>query len=149
MGRLHIQAEAITRADPETVWSLVADANTYPTWGPWRDGGYQPPASGPSEEGSVQWFEFSRFTTTKEKVLEVEAPRRLVYTVLQGVPVKNYRAEVTVTPEPERGTSVHWAASWEGTLAGRLVRRRLQKVYRQVVEALVAAADNRTSPEST
>jgi uncharacterized protein YndB with AHSA1/START domain len=149
MDRLHIQAEATTRADPEAVWSLVADANTYPAWGPWRDGGYQPAASGPSQEGSIQVFEFSRFTTTRERILEVEAPRRLVYTVLHGVPVKNYRAEVTLTASPDRGTTIHWAATWDDTFMGRLVRRRLQKVYGQVVEALVAATDGSPSPEVT
>jgi len=138
MGELHVEAEGTTLAEADTVWALVADANTYAQWGPWNDGGYDPPAKGPSLPGSVQWFRFGRRTTSVEKILEVDAPSRIVYTVMRGIPVKNYRAEVTLTPNVPRGTSIRWAATWENTLMGRLVHRKLQTVYRQVLDALVA-----------
>ena len=141
MGRMNVEAEGTTRAAVETVWSLVSDANTYAKWGPWNDGGYDPPGKGPSKPGSVQWFQFSRRTTSVEEVLEVDAPSRIVYTVIRGIPVKNYRAEVTLTPNPG-GTLIRWAATWDKTLTGRLVHRKLQVVYRQVMNALVAAADH-------
>jgi hypothetical protein len=35
--------------------------------------------------------------TSIEKILEAEAGCRLVYTVIGGIPVRNYRAEVTLT----------------------------------------------------
>lgn len=146
MSRLRVEAEGTTSADPQTVWSLVADANTYPQWGPWNAGGYQPPEAGPSREGSVQWFRYGRRTTSVEEILEAEPPRRLVYTVVRGLPVKNYRAEVTMTPAPSGATSIRWMATWDNTFAGRLVRRRLQHVYAQVMSALVAAADQRAAP---
>ena len=142
MRQLRVAAEGITSADPEVVWSLVADANGYPSWGPWNDGGYQPAAAGPSRKGSVQWFRYGRHTTVEE-ILEVDEPRRLVYTVLSGMPVRNYRAEVTLTPAAPKGTSVRWTATWDGTFMGRMVHRRLQQVYRQVMTALIAAADHK------
>ena len=141
MSQLRVEAEGITSADPEAVWSLVADANGYPSWGPWNDGGYQPAAEGPSRKGSIQWFRYGRHTTVEE-ILEVDEPRRLVYTVLRGMPVRNYRAEVTLTPIAPGGTSVRWMATWDGTFMGRLVHRRLQQIYRQVMTALIAAADH-------
>ena len=139
MGELEVVAEGTTPADVDTVWALVADANTYAQWGPWNEGGYDPPAKGPSFPGSVQWFRFGRRTTSVEKILEVDAPSRIVYTVIGGIPVRNYRAEVTLTPNVPSGTSIRWAATWENTLMGRLVHRRLRTVYRQVMDALVAA----------
>jgi uncharacterized protein YndB with AHSA1/START domain len=142
MSQLRVEAEGTADADPEVVWSLVADANSYPRWGPWNDGGYQPPSAGPSGEGSIQWFRFGRRTTSVEKILEVEEPRRLVYTVVRGIPVKNYRAEVTLTPRVPKGTSVRWTASWDKTFMGRIVHRKLQQIYPQVVSALLAAADH-------
>ena len=141
MGQLHVEAEGTTLAEVDTVWGLVADANTYARWGPWNDGGYDPPAKGPSRPGSVQWFRFGRRTTSVEKILEVDAPSRIIYTVMRGIPVKNYRAEVTLTPNIPSGTSIRWAATWETTLMGRLVHRKLQTVYRNVMDALVAEAD--------
>ena len=118
----------------------------YPVWGPWNEGGYRPAAEGPSREGSVQWFRYGRRTTTVEKALEVDEPRRLVYTVMRGIPVRGYRAEVTLAPTAAGGTAVRWAATWDGTLAGRLVHRRLQQVYRQVMTALIAAAERGEVP---
>ena len=143
MGQLHVEAEGTTIADVATVWALLADANSYPHWGPWNDGGYDPPGKGPSHPGSIQWFRFGRRTTSVERILEVDPPTRMAYTVERGIPVKNYRAEVTLTPNVPSGTSIRWTATWEGTLRSRLVHRKLQTVYRQVMDALVAATDSR------
>src|SRR5215475_5982637 len=98
MSQLRVDAEGTTSADPETVWSLVANANSYPQWGPWQDGGYRPSAAGPSRQGSIQWFRYGRRTVTVEEILEIDRPRRLVYRVVKGIPVRNYRAEVVLTP---------------------------------------------------
>jgi uncharacterized protein YndB with AHSA1/START domain len=141
MGQLRVEATGVTSADPETVWSLVADANSYPHWGPWNDGGYRPPATGTARTGQVRWFRYGRWTVTVEETLEVDAPRRLVYTVVKGIPVRNYRAEVTLTPAPPAGTEIHWAAAWDETFLGKMVHRQLRKVYVEVMSALVAAAD--------
>ncbi len=148
MSQLSVRAEGTTRAGPEVVWSLVANANTYPQWGPWNDGGYRPASTGPSQEGSVQWFRYGRRTTSVEQILEVDEPRRVVYKVASGLPVKNYRAEVTLTPTSSGGTSIRWAASWDNTLMGRLVQRKLAQVYPDIVAALVAAADQQAAPST-
>ena len=141
MSKLSVEAEGATRAGPEVVWSLVANANTFPRWGPWNDGGYRPPSPGPSHEGSVQWFRFGRRTTSVEQILEIDELRRIAYTVVSGIPVKNYRAEVTLTPSSTGGTSIRWVASWDKTLMGSMVRRKLLRVYPEIVAALVAAAN--------
>jgi len=145
MSQLSVEAEGTTRAGPEVVWSLVANANTFPHWGPWNDGGYRPPAPGPSQVGSVQWFRYGRRTTSVEQILEIDEARRLAYTVVRGIPVKNYRADVTLTPTSSGGTSIRWAASWDKTLLGSLVRRKLLQVYPEIVAALVAAADQQVA----
>lgn len=87
----------------------------------------------------MRWFRYGR-TTSVERVLEVDEGRRLAYTVIRGIPVRNYRAEVTLTPTAH-GTRVHWAATWDKTLTGRLVQRKLRTVYPEIVTRLVAAAD--------
>jgi uncharacterized protein YndB with AHSA1/START domain len=147
MSQLQVAAEGTTSADPATVWSLVADANTYPQWGPWSDGGYRPPSPGPSRAGSTQWFRYGRRTTSVEEILEVHPPLRLVYAVVSGLPVKNYRAEITLNLTPANGTAIRWTATWDDTLLGRLVRRRLRQFYPELVSALVAAADHYATAE--
>ena len=145
MSQLSVEAEGTTRAGPEVVWSLVANANSYAQWGPWNDGGYRPPSAGPSQEGSVQWFRYGRRTTSVEQILGVDEPRRVAYKVVSGLPVKNYRAEVTLTPTPSGGTLIRWGASWDRTLMGTLVRRKLASLYPDIVAALAAAADQQVA----
>jgi polyketide cyclase/dehydrase/lipid transport protein len=77
--------------------------------------------------GAIRWMRYGR-TTTVERVLEAEKARRLVYTVVKGIPVRNYRAEITLRPVTE-GTYVHWSADWDRTLGGRIVHRKLSTLY--------------------
>ena len=65
------------------------------------------------------------------------------------MPVRNYRAEVTLTPVAG-GTRIRWAATWDATLAGRIVQRGLRTFFPQLLAALVAAAEKpgRASPAS-
>jgi hypothetical protein len=94
--------------------------------------------------GVIRWFRYGR-TTTVEEVLESERGRRLVYTVVNGIPVRNYRAEVILSPEGE-GTHIRWSASWDRTLPGRIVDRRLRSIYPDIVGRLIAAADRTITP---
>ncbi len=104
MSRLHIEAEGTAQATPEAVWALVSDATRYPEFGPWSAGGYRRPGE-ESERGpgAVQWLRSShraylRYATSVEQILAAEEGRLLAYTVIGGIPVRNYRAEVTLTP---------------------------------------------------
>ena len=150
MSQLQVSAEQTAQATPEAVWALVSDANRYPEWGPWSAGGYQRPGdTSPRGPGAVQWLRsshraYGRYATTIEKILEAEEGRRLAYTVIGGIPVRNYQAEVTLTPAAD-GTHVRWAATWDATLSGRIVLRSLRKVYPQIVADLVAAAEKQAS----
>jgi uncharacterized protein YndB with AHSA1/START domain len=142
MSRLHVEADGTADASVENVWALVADANTYAAWGPWDEGGYESAGTdGAQGVGAVRWFRAGR-TRTVEKILEMEEPRRLVYTVMKGVPVRNYRAEVTLTATAS-GTQVTWTATWDKTLGGRLVHRALAKFYPEMMVGLVSAAERR------
>ncbi len=146
MNQLHVEAEQTADATPEAIWVLVSDATRYPEWGPWSAAGYQRPGeTSPRGAGAVQWLRSSRraylrYPTSIERILAAEEGRRLAYTVIGGIPVRNYRAEVTLTPVAD-GTRVRWAATWDATVAGRIVRRGLRKVYPQIVAGLVAAAE--------
>ena len=146
MGQLHVEAEATTRATPEAVWKLVSDVRRYPEWGPWSATGYRRQGdTSPRGPGAVQWLRSSqraylRHVTSVEKILEVEEGRHLAYTVIGGVPVRNYRADVTLTPVAD-GTRIRWEATWDDTLMGRIVHRELREFYPRMMPGLVAAAE--------
>jgi uncharacterized protein YndB with AHSA1/START domain len=137
---LGVEAEGTARAPAETVWHLVSDATTYPQWGPWSDGGFNRPGD-PSHDGAgaVRWFRYGR-TKTVEEVLAAEAGKRLSYTVIGGIPVRNYLAEVTLTPVPG-GTHIRWSARWDRTIGGRFVHRALSRFYPEMMQGLIQAAE--------
>ena len=145
MAQLHVEAEGVAQAAPEAVWQLVANADSYQQWGPWNASGYQGRAA--DGAGVIRWMRYGR-TTTVEKVLEAEPARRLVYTVVKGIPVRNYRAEVTLRPEGD-GTHIRWTASWDRTLPGRIVHRKLRTMYPDIVGRLIAAAEHGVQPVQT
>jgi uncharacterized protein YndB with AHSA1/START domain len=146
MNQLHVEAEQTADATPEAIWALVSDATRYPEWGPWSAAGYQRPGETSARgAGAVQWLRSSRraylrYPTSIERILEAEEGCRLTYTVIGGIPVRNYRAEVTLRPVAE-GTRIRWAATWDATMAGRIVQRGLRKLYPQIVAGLAAAAE--------
>jgi uncharacterized protein YndB with AHSA1/START domain len=146
VGKLHVEAEQVAAAASENVWALISDATTYPQWGPWSEAGYRSPGdASPRGPGAVYWLRSShRYGLTRpvsvEKILDAEEGRSLAYTVVGGIPVRNYRAEITLTPAAG-GTQIRWAASWDQTLLGRLVHRSLRRQYPQIVAGLAAAAE--------
>jgi Polyketide cyclase / dehydrase and lipid transport len=114
--------------------------------GPWSASGYRRQGdTSPRGPGAVYWLRSSRraylrYVTTVEKIVEADEARRLVYVVIGGMPVRNYRAEVTLTPDGD-GTRIRWAAAWDTTLAGRLVWRGLRTFFPGMLAGLVAAAE--------
>jgi uncharacterized protein YndB with AHSA1/START domain len=150
MNRLEVSAERTAQAPPEAVWALVSDATRYPEWGPWRAAEYRRQGeTSPRGPGAVQWLQSSqrylgRYPVSVEQILEVEEGRRLAYTVVGGIPVRNYRAEVTLAPSGG-GTHIRWAAGFDATPRGRLVWRGLRTLYPQIVEALATAAERQAA----
>src|SRR4051812_28391931 len=121
MGRtkLSVRAEATTRATPETLWALLVDATSYAQWGPWNDSGWEPPTA----KGRDAWrYRRSARTTPVERTLEPGQNRRLVYDIEPGIPVRNYRSAVPLTPTPD-GTPVVWSPEWDKTRLGRVGQR--------------------------
>jgi len=146
VSMLHVEAERTIAAPPAKVWALVSDARRYPEWGPWRSGAYRQ-AGRESEHGpgAVQVLISSRRVYGRrgksvERILVAEPEQRLVYEVIGGLPVRNYRGEVTLTPAGG-GTRVHWSADWDNTMAGRLVHRTLRVFYPEMLAGLAAAAE--------
>jgi hypothetical protein len=145
VSRLHIAEESVAQAAPEVVWALVSDATTYPAWGPWSAAQYESAGdSSPRGAGAVYWLRsqqrtMGRYTTTVEKILEAQEGQRLAYTVLRGMPVRNYRGEVTLTAVPG-GTRIRWTADFDATVMGRLVAGPLRKFFPGVLAGLARAA---------
>src|SRR6202050_706484 len=145
MRKAEAAAAATAHVPPEAVWPLLSDVMVYPQWGPWRKSGYRsegdPAAHG---KGAVYWLQGSkrygfRYPVSVEEILDVEPGQRLAYTVLRGIPVRNYRAACTLTPSPHR-TLIRWGASWDRTIMRRLVYPSLRYLYPVIVAGLAKPA---------
>lgn len=106
-------------APPESVFALVADGAGWSTWaGPfiiwsgWEVEGDPPPGG----VGAIRLLGSKRLHT-RERIEEYDPPRRLSYSILSGVPVKDYLAVVELTPE-DGGTRIIWRGTFEPKLPG-------------------------------
>jgi hypothetical protein len=53
----------------------------------------------------------------REEIVEYDPPRRLAYTLLSGQPVRDYLAEVELTPA-DGGTEILWRGRFEPLVPG-------------------------------
>jgi hypothetical protein len=84
----------------------------------------------------------------REEVTEFEPPSRYGYRLLSGLPVRDYRAQVTLSDAAD-GTEIHWHSEFDARFPGTggLVRRSLQRVVRDVASRLAAEAERRAGQD--
>lgn len=128
-----------TPAAPSAVWSLLDDSASWPSWTPIESHLPVKPqnADGLGEERK---FKTGR-VTVHERIVERELDRRLTYTLLDGLAVRNYRAEIDLEPTSE-GTRIRWHTTFTPKVPGMgwAYRRALEKATRQFVDGLAAKA---------
>jgi uncharacterized protein YndB with AHSA1/START domain len=78
----------------------------------------------------------------REETIEYEQDRRHVYTFVGRGPAKDYRAEVSFTPNAAGGTELKWTGSFsDGAIPGTgpvvltIMRNAIQGVSKRLVEA--------------
>jgi hypothetical protein len=110
-GMRTITATAHADATRETVFALLEDATSWKDWTRFPVARYEregdPPPHG---VGAIRNFGF-RAGGSREEVVAHEPPYHLAYTLLSGVPVRDYRADVHLTPD-DPGTRITWTATF-------------------------------------
>jgi hypothetical protein len=137
-----VEARADSAASPETVWSLLEDATSWSDWGPFDEAVYErrgtPPPHG---VGAVRRFKVRRLWS-REKVLVFEPPSQLSYSYEGSLPVKDYRADVTLSVYGPR-TRITWHSEFTPKLpfTRKLMRRLITRVLEDVSTRLARAAE--------
>ena len=94
-----IETTARTAAGARTVYDLLIDGSTWPTWSPLESFTLEAPAPGGGEGlGAIRAFRTGR-AVSREEVVELVPERRFSYALLSGLPLRNYRATST-SPRP-------------------------------------------------
>jgi Polyketide cyclase / dehydrase and lipid transport len=138
----HVMAEATTSALPEAAWILLCDRSTWPSWSPLGSHSNERPGADGTADGlgSIALFVTGPYRS-REEIVELDPPKRLSYVLLSGLPLRDYRAVVELTPEGA-GSRIRWSATFvpqrPGT--GWVYRLVLGRVFRGMVTGLAAAA---------
>jgi hypothetical protein len=137
-----IERAATTTADPSVVYALLADGSTWPVWSPIGSFELLDPGDGnPEGLGAVRLFTTGRIKS-RERVVECRPGEVFVYELEAGMPLRDYRAVVTLTPSQD-GTTVRWRSTFRATVPGTgwLYRRQLGAFIGRTVQGLGAAAE--------
>lgn len=138
-----IEETARTTGDPQTVYELLADGSTWPSWSPLGSFELLAPGDGsPEGLGAVRLFTTGRHQS-RERVVERRPGQSFAYVLEAGLAVRDYKAVITLTPDADGGTTINWRSTFTAKVPGTggLYRRRLGAFIAQCVEGLAAAAE--------
>ena len=142
MGEYVVELERTTTAPPETVWRWLADASSWSQWTRLsrtvleREGD-------PAPDGVGAIRKFSRAGgSSREEVVAFDPPHHFAYELRSGLPIRNYRSDVTLTATGS-GTHITWHSEFDrrypGT--GAVMRRFIGLVLSDIANALVRQAE--------
>ncbi len=138
-----IEATGRSAASPERLFAVVEDAPRWKEWAGFPFAEYEREGTPPPHGvGAVRRFG-SRFASTREEVVADDPPRHLAYRIVSGMPVRDHRADVTLTPDGT-GTEIRWAATFAPKVPGTgwLLAAFLGAFQRRFVRRLVRRAES-------
>jgi hypothetical protein len=136
-----------SKADPAEVFALLADGSTWPEWSPLGSFELLEPGDGsPEGLGAVRLFRTGRHKS-RERVVERRPNQAFSYVLEAGLPLRNYRAVITLTPQ-RGGTSINWRSTFRAKVPGSgwIYRRQLGRFIGRTVEGLGARAAAPVTP---
>ena len=146
MAQQVIEHTARSAAAPDAVYDLLADGSTWPTWSPLGSFELLQPGDGvPEGLGAVRLFTTGRHKS-RERVVERRPGEVFSYVLEAGLPLRDYRAVITLTPAGG-GTAIGWRSTFRAKVPGTgwLYRWQLGKFIGRTVAGLAAAGDRARS----
>jgi polyketide cyclase/dehydrase/lipid transport protein len=145
-----VEASAHSSAPRDAVWAVVADLRGWKDWGPWEvtdlleEGSPDPNGEGALRRIRASQRSMGRRPWLKERVNVFEPPMRFGYTLVSGVPLKDYQATITLT-EAGEGTEIVWRLEFEGKFPGAaaMARSALEPFLKDVTGRIAREAERR------
>jgi uncharacterized protein YndB with AHSA1/START domain len=108
--------EVVVHADAprERVWALLADARGWARWARFSHARLEREGSpAPDGVGALRVFGTGPFNS-REEVVAFAPPEHLAYELRRGIPIKGYRADVTLEPDGDgTRTRIVWSSRFE------------------------------------
>lgn len=137
-----VHVETTSAADPTAVFALLGEVETWTAWASAFDEAGLEREGGPQRQGvgAIRRFRVGR-VRSREEVVAFEPGGHFAYTLLSGLPVRGYRADVTLTPV-DGGTHIVWHSTFRARIPGTggLIRRKLTAFITVLAGELAAAA---------
>ena len=106
---IKVSARAHSKAPPEDVWQLVADGANWDRWARMSESKLARKGDpDPNGVGAIRRFRTGKLVT-REEVIAFDPPRHMAYRLLKGLPVKDYRSDIVLTPAGG-GTDITWTS---------------------------------------
>jgi uncharacterized protein YndB with AHSA1/START domain len=143
-GKTSYEVTATSTAPPERVFDVLADGAGWSRWAgamvvrSWWEREGEP---APGGVGAIRALGLPKLGS-REEIVAYERPSHLAYIVLSGLPAKNYRADVHLTPDGE-GTRITWGGSFVPKVpgTGALIRGFLIRTVGAFARRLAAEAE--------
>ena len=133
-----VMATWISSAPIASVFSLVKDMTTWPSWSDVESLDIETEGSGDRHGiGAVRRIVASGYEI-REKITEVVENERISYTLLSGLPVSNYHGLTEFEREPDGRTLIRWTSTFD--TGSREQAQRVSPVIRNIVRTMVRQA---------
>ena len=128
-----IEVSAVSDASPDAVYEKLADASTWATWSPMSEVVVESGAG----VGEIRRLTRGR-TVGRDETTELVPGKRFAYKSLGGLPVRDYRATVDLTPTDDGGTAITWRSSFEPKipLTGAIMRKGITGFLQQCADGV-------------
>ncbi len=136
MAEIRIQARAT--APLQTVWSVLAAQAGMGAWAPIRKIELERPGDPPPDGvGAIRVLSWPPFKI-REEITGVEAPVRLSYRMLSGLPVRDYAGETALSGR-DGATDIIWTVTMTPRLPGSAFM--VHRVIHARVDGLVTESE--------
>lgn len=136
---VEIQFEGWTPAPLEVTWSVLAGQADMAAWAPVKSSRLERPGDPqPDGVGAIRVLK-AWPATIREQITAFDAPHRLDYQMLSGLPAHDYHGS-TLLSSHDGGTNIVWTVSMRPRLPGIafLVRRSVRGLVKGLVEESTA-----------
>lgn len=135
-------------APTEAVFAVLADATRWHEWAGFSVATSEWEREGDPAPGGVGAIrKLGRAPMYgREQITEYDAPVHMAYTILSGIPVRGYHADVDLRAD-EAGTTISWTAAFEPKLpgTGALLAAVLRHTVLGYARAAAAEAERRVA----